>query len=181
MQNPELDQLRYPIGKFTPPRKLAPEDVSAWISEIETLPARLRSVITPLSAAQLDTPYRPHGWTVRQVVHHLCDSHLNSYIRFKLALTEDRPTIKPYDEQRWAELPDYTLLSVESSLQFLEALHQRWCVLLRALSAADLEREFHHPESGLVKLKENIGLYAWHGNHHLAHITALGRRMGWDF
>jgi hypothetical protein len=136
-------------------------------------------VIEPLSPAQLDTPYRPGGWRVRQVVHHLADSHLNSFIRFKWALTEDRPAIKAYHEDRWAELPDYVDVPVETSLRLLDALHERWVALLRRLDAADLKREFLHPESGAVRLDVNIGVYSWHGRHHLAHITRLAEREEW--
>jgi len=174
------EKLRYPLGRFAPPEDVSPPRVDAWIEEIERFPAALRSVIEPLSREQLDTPYRPAGWTVRQVVHHLADSHLNSFVRFKLALTEDRPTIKPYFEDRWAELPDTARVPVEVSLRLLEALHTRWVGLLRALGPADLRREFVHPESGPVRLDAYIALYAWHGRHHLAHVTGVAAREGWD-
>lgn len=173
------EELRYPIGRFAAPAGVSPAQVEAWIEEIERLPAALRSVVQPLTAEQLDTPYRPGGWRVRQVVHHLADSHLNSLIRFKWALTEERPTIKAYFEDRWAELPDYTTVPVSTSLRLLEALHERWVGLLRGLSATDLEREFLHPESGPIRLDVNIGLYAWHGRHHLAQVTRLADREGW--
>ena len=143
-----------------------------WIQEIEELPRLLREAVQDLNNEQLDTPYRVGGWTVRQVVHHLSDSHMNAYIRFRLALTEDHPIIKPYEEARWAELPDYTL-PIEISLSLLEALHQRWTTLLHSLSPSDRNKTFIHPDSGEVSLGENIGIYAWHGRHHLAHITSL--------
>ncbi len=132
-----------------------------------------------LSPEQLDTPYRPGGWTVRQVVHHVPDSHINSYIRFKLALTEPEPTIKPYDEALWAELADTPATPVEVSLTLLDSLHGRWVPLLRSLSGADFARQFRHPELGMVRLDGNLALYAWHGRHHVAHITSLRERMGW--
>jgi len=173
-----LPDLRYPIGRFEPPAAVTAGQVEAWIGDIERLPADLRAMVEPLSPAQLDTPYRPGGWTVRQVVHHLADSHMNSLVRFKWALTEDRPTIKTYYEERWAELADYAE-PIGLSLDFLDALHRRWVVLLRSLSPADLEREFVHPDTGIVKLATNVGIYAWHGRHHLAHVENLLRRKGW--
>jgi hypothetical protein len=173
------EDLRYPIGPFEAPDPITPEQVTAWIDEIEHLPTALRSVVEPMSGAQLDTRYRRGGWTVRQVVHHVVDSHVNSYVRFKWALTEDRPTIKTYFEERWAELPDMVSFPVAGSLTLLEALHARWVDLLRGLSAADLQREFLHPDTGPVRLDRNVGLYAWHGRHHLAHITRLAEREGW--
>ena len=175
----ELEQLRYPVGRFAAPAAVAPAQVAAWIGEIERLPAELRAAVSPLTPAQLETPYRPGGWRVRQVVHHLADSHLNGFVRFKWALTEERPTIKPYFEARWAELPDCAQAPAETSLRLLEALHERWVFLLRGLSAPDLQREFVHPESGVVRLDVNVGLYAWHGRHHLAHVTRLAEREGW--
>jgi len=136
--------------------------------------------VAGLSQEQIDTPYRPGGWTVRQVVHHVPDSHLNSYIRFRLALTEQEPTIKPYDEKRWAELADSRTGPMEVSLALLESLHARWVLLLRALTAADWKRTYRHPELGVVNLERTASLYAWHGRHHVAHITSLRQRMGWD-
>ncbi len=171
---------RYPIGPFTPPATVTPEDSERWIGEIERLPAAFRAAVEPLTDAQLDTPYRPGGWTVRQLVHHVPDSHLNSYIRFKWTLTEDRPTIKAYDEKLWAALPDSRDTPVAVSLALLESLHTRWVVLLRSLTPADREREFIHPETGrALSLNTTLALYAWHGRHHLAHITALVEREGW--
>ena len=174
-----LEQLKYPIGQFEHTGNISREDVQNWINEIAALPEQLRSTVEGLTEEQLDTPYRPEGWTVRQVVHHIADSHLNSVIRFKLTLTEDTPTIKTYFEDRWADLADYRLLSLESSLSFIASLHDRWVILLRSLDRNDLSKEFIHPDSGRVDLARNIGIYAWHGRHHVAHITNLIERMGW--
>lgn len=170
--------LRYPIGTFQFDGEITDSVISGWISEIEVLPELVRNAVQSLNDEQLNTAYRPGGWTVRQVIHHVADSHMNAYIRFKLALTEDNPTIKPYNETEWAELPDYAL-PVETSLVLLESLHSRWTTVLRSLTPADLNKTFTHPESGVVSLSRNIGIYAWHGNHHLAHITSLSQRMGW--
>jgi uncharacterized damage-inducible protein DinB len=171
--------LRYPIGPFEYDGPLAEEQRQRCIDQIAATPSRLRAAVEGLSPEQLATPYRPGGWTVRQVVHHLPDSHLNSYIRFRLALTEDEPTIKPYDESRWAELDDARQAPIDISLALLEALHQRWVLLLRALTPRDWTRSFFHPELGAVSLDKNVSLYAWHGRHHVAHITSLRERMGW--
>ena len=173
------EDLRYPIGKFEVPDSISPEQIVGWIADMETLPGDLRKLTGDMSRVQLDTPYRDGGWTVRQVIHHIPDSHLNSYVRFKLALTEDRPTIKPYDEARWAKLPDYYRVSVQVSLDLLDSLHQRWCPLLRSLTPKQLKLEFQHPEVGAVPLDVNIALYAWHGRHHMAHIEHLALRSGW--
>ena len=173
---PAADDLRYPIGPFTPPDTVAPALVDAWINDLAALPAALRRTVTPLTGTQLDTPYRPGGWTVRQVVHHVTDSHLNSLIRFKWALTEDRPVIKPYDEKGWAALPDYQVVPIAHSLDLLDTLHVRWVGLLRSLSWNQLERELIHPDSGSMSLAETVGVYAWHGRHHLAHIERLLER-----
>ncbi|SET91111.1 YfiT family bacillithiol transferase [Paenibacillus sp. NFR01] len=170
--------LRYPIGPFQFDGEMTGSVASDWIDEIAALPGLLREAVADLDQDQLDTPYRPEGWTVRQVIHHVADSHMNAYTRFKLALTEERPTIKPYNETKWAELPDYQL-PVETSLVLLESLHERWTRVLRALTPDDMEKTFIHPESGEVPLGRNIGIYAWHGKHHLAHITSLRDRMGW--
>ncbi len=166
----DIEQLRYPIGQFVPPEDCPATIVATWISQIEGLPDELRLTVEGLTDEQLDTRYRPGGWTVRQVVHHLPDSHLNSFIRFKWALTEQRPVIKAYDEQRWAELPDYTATPIGVSLELLDALHRRWVVLLRGLGPTELDREFIHPDAGPQTLSATIGSYAWHGKHHLAHI-----------
>lgn len=139
----------------------------------------MRAAVAGLNDEQLDTPYRPGGWTVRQVVHHVPESHLNSYVRFKLAITEDEPTIKPYFEDRWAELDDARQAPIALSLDLLEALHGRWIWFLRSLKQADFQRTFRHPELGIVSVDKNIALYAWHGEHHVAHITSMRKRMGW--
>src|SRR3984893_12526190 len=174
------DDLRYPIGKFTYEGPMTPERSRECLTAIAETPARLREAVAGLTDEQLDTQYRPGGWTVRQVVHHLPDSHLNSYMRFRLALTEDEPTIKPYREDRWAELPDARTQPVEVSLRLLECLHARWVALLRSLTDAEWKRTFRHPELGLVSLEQNAALYAWHGQHHVAHILNLRERMGWE-
>ncbi len=175
----EQADLRYPIGKFKPVGAVTEEQRRRFIAEIEETPVRVRAAVEELSAEQLDTPYRPGGWTVRQLIHHLPDSHLNSYTRCKLALTEDEPTIKPYDEKLWAELGDSRATPIDTSLALLESLHRRWVILLRSLSSADFARKFRHPERGTMTLDENLALYAWHGKHHVAHITSLRERMGW--
>ncbi len=174
-----IEQLRYPIGQFVPPEDYPATLIATWISQIEGLPNELRLSVEGLTDEQLDTPYRRGGWTVRQVVHHLPDSHLNSFIRFKWALTEQRPVIKAYDEQRWAELPDYTTTPIGVSLELLDALHRRWIVLLRALEPTELDREFIHPDAGPQTLSATIGAYAWHGKHDLAHIQGVMEREGW--
>lgn len=171
--------LRYPIGPFNWQGENTSDERHRLIEEIEQTPARLRAAVKGLTTEQIDTPYRPGGWTVRQIVHHLPDSHLNSYTRFKLALTEDEPTIKPYDQGLWAELVDSRTAPFEISLTLLEALHGRWVLLLRSLSSQDFARTFRHPELGVVNLDRNLSLYAWHGRHHVAHITSLRERMGW--
>ncbi len=174
-----MNDLRYPVGEFRFPDLVSAEDLVLFIRQIAQAPADLRRAVAGLTDAQLDTPYRPEGWTVRQLAHHVPDSHINSYTRFRLALTEQEPVIKPYDEKRWAELPDSRTLPVEMSLALLENLHARWVALLRSLSRADWKRCFRHPDLGLVSLENNAALYAWHGRHHVAHITALRSRMGW--
>ena len=171
--------VRYPIGPFRFEGEVTPAQQAAWIDEIAALPGRLRAAVTDLSPAQLDTPYRPGGWTVRQVAHHLPDSHLNAYCRCKLALTEREPVVKPYDEAAWATLPDSQQTPPEVSLALLDALHLRWVVLLRALGPAELSRAVRHPEMGMLSVVKLTALYAWHGRHHLAHITALRQRQGW--
>lgn len=166
-----MEKLKYPIGKFTFPESVNKNQVNQWITEIEALPDQLAKMVEPLDKNQLNSQYREGGWTVRQVVHHLADSHINSYVRFKLALTEDTPTIKPYFEDRWAELPDNITTPVRVSLDLLNNLHTRWITLLKALSWDDLQREFYHPENKRnIKLVQNLALYAWHGKHHLAHV-----------
>lgn len=175
----DLDELRYPIGKYSPALPLTDEQVEQHILSIAGLPARLQEAVEKLTPEQLDTPYREGGWTVRQVIHHLPDSHMNGYIRQKLALTEDLPKIRVYHEDIWAMLPDSLQGAPEISIALLAALHQRWVLLLKSLPPEQLERKLIHPESGEQRIREHIGLYAWHGEHHLAHITALKRREGW--
>jgi hypothetical protein len=175
----ETPDLRYPVGKFTFPDTVSIEDRSKFVQQISEAPARMRVAVAGLSDDQLNAPYRPGGWTVRQVVHHVPDSHLNSYIRFRWALTEDDPAIKAYHEDRWAELPDARTAPAEISLALLESLHRRWGALLGSLTDQDWKRTFKHPELGPVSLEKNAALYAWHGRHHVAHITGLRQRMGW--
>jgi hypothetical protein len=175
-----MADLSYPIGKFTPERDLSPQRRAQLIAQVAEAPAQLRAAVQGLSSQQLDTPYRPQGWTVRQVVHHVPDSHMNAYIRFKLALTEAEPTIKPYEQQLWAELADSRQTPTETSLGLLECLHQRWVLLLKSMAEGDWQRSFRHPELGMVRLDTNLALYAWHGRHHVAHITGLRQRMGWN-
>jgi len=175
-----VDNLKFPIGKHIAPPVLTPELLNSYIQDIESFPQRLKQEVQGLNDQQLDTLYRPDGWSIRQVVHHCADSHMNSLIRFKLALTEDQPTIKPYYEERWAELADSKTLDILPSLLLLEGLHQRWTVLLKSLTKEELSRTFIHPEHGKkFRLDENLGVYAWHCNHHLAHITTLKKRSNW--
>jgi len=170
-----MTDLQYPIGKFDHHGPISDDELEEWIWQIEVLPEDMSRVVAGLTPRQLDTPYRPGGWTIRQVVHHVPDSHLNSYVRFKWALTENEPMIKTYDEQRWATLADYSVLPIEMSLEFLTLLHARWVVLLRSLSREQLARRFVHPVSGPIELAWSVGEYAWHGRHHLAHImNAVG-------
>lgn len=175
-----MDDLRYPIGPFAAPAAVTAQDRLRWIEEIRDTPARLHDAIVGLSEQKLDTPYRPGGWTVRQVVHHLPDSHMNAYVRFRMALTEERPTIKPYDEARWAELADARSGPVDVSLGLLAALHVRWVSLLEALRPEQWARAYHHPDMGVVGLGTALALYAWHGRHHVAHVTGLRERSGWS-
>jgi hypothetical protein len=170
---------RYPIGKFKFDGPPGEAQRNKFIDDIEHAPAALRTAIENLSPEQIETPYRDGGWTVRQVVHHVPESHMNAYVRFKLALTEDEPTIKPYMEDRWAGTADVHATPLEVSLALLEPLHDRWVRLLRTLKPADWKRTFRHPELGTVSLERNLALYAWHGRHHAAHIMELRKRMGW--
>jgi hypothetical protein len=170
--------LRYPIGKLNRVSTLSPEERRIAIEHIAQAPGLLNAAVAGLTAAQLDTPYRDGGWTVRQLVHHVADSHMNAYVRFKLALTESEPTIKPYEEALWAELPD-SKLPIEISIALITALHQRWVPLLRGMKPEDFARTLRHPELGLVTLDGSLGIYSWHGRHHTAHVTALRARKGW--
>ncbi|NHF57886.1 bacillithiol transferase BstA [Flavobacteriaceae bacterium TP-CH-4] len=180
MESISLEQLRYPIGKFKAPQEITSEHISEWIEVLETLPARLQYLVEHLTEEQLETPYRPNGWTVRQLVHHIADSHHNSYIRFKWALTENCPTIKAYDEKAWSDLFDARIAPIQMSLDHLKAVHAKLVYFLKGLSRNDLRRSFIHPEGNeKTYLDENIGRYAWHGSHHYAHIEELLKRQGW--
>jgi hypothetical protein len=170
---------RYPIGKFSFDGKLTTDQKTQYLNDIEQTPAQLRAAVAGLSEQQLNTPYREGGWTVRQLTHHIPDSHVNAYIRFKLALTEDEPTIRPYMEERWAELPESRQAPVEMSLALLDSLHHRWTIALRNISEPEWKRTFRHPDLGVVSLERNLALYAWHGRHHVAHVTVLREKMGW--
>ena len=173
------DDLRYPIGKVDKPAQVTDAHRRQWIGEIAAAPSLLRAAVNGLSDEQLDTPYRPDGWTVRQVIHHVPDSHLNAYVRFRWALTEDDPPIKAYNEKAWAELSDARTAPIDLSLTLLEAVHARWMVLLTSLSAEDCARTIQHPEYGEMTVDDLLAMYAWHGRHHAAHITSLRARMGW--
>lgn len=172
------EDLRYPIGDFERPSEITARMRADHLTAIEELPMRIAQAVEGLGEGQMDTPYRPDGWTVRRVVHHVADSHLNAYCRFKLALTEDEPVIKPYMEARWAELPDSDM-DAEVSLRLIEGLHGRFAALLSGMSDADFGRRLSHPETGKWTLDEMLALYAWHSRHHTAHITALREREGW--
>jgi uncharacterized damage-inducible protein DinB len=174
-----MSDPRYPVGRFEAPAQITEDDREGFIHQIEETPSRLREAVAGLTLEELDTPYREGGWTVRQVVHHVPDSHLNAYVRFRLALTEDQPTIKPYMQERWAELPDARTAPIDLSLALLDSLHQRWVALLRSFTPEQWKRSFLHPELGVVPLDRNLALYAWHGRHHVGHITSLRQRMGW--
>jgi uncharacterized damage-inducible protein DinB len=176
-----IQDNRYPVGRFKYEGDPSREAIDASIAEIESLPQRLRESIVDLDEAQMNTPYREGGWTPHLVVHHVADSHMNAYVRCKLALTEDSPTIKPYDEALWANLADVKALPVDVSLSLIDTLHKRWVALLRAMPDADFERGYVHPDHNrTVPLREVVALYAWHGRHHTAHITALRERNGWS-
>ena len=175
----DLDDLRYPIGRFSPPASSVADIRAAQIQTLRLLPERLAAAVAGLDDAQLDTPYRDGGWTVRQLVHHVADSHANSYVRFKLALTEDWPIIKPYDEAAWAGLADSHSLPVDISLTFLGALHARWVALLESMREEDFEKGYNHPENGRQSLAVALALYDWHSRHHTAHITRSRARQGW--
>ena len=175
-----MQDLRYPIGRCPSKPVLALDERRQAIDAIAQAPNRLKAAIAGLSVEQLDTPYRPGGWTVRQLIHHLPDSHMNSYVRFKLALTENEPTIKPYDEALWAKLGDSQETPIEVSLILLEALHKRWVILLRGMRPEDFARQLVHPERGAMTLDNVLTTYSWHGKHLVAHITALRHRMSWS-
>jgi uncharacterized damage-inducible protein DinB len=174
----DIEDLRYPIGRFNPPASSISGIRAAHIETLRQLPERLKAAVAGLNDAQLDTPYREGGWTVRQVVHHVADSHANGYARFKLALTEDWPTIKPYDQAAWAELAD-SKLPIDVSLALVTALHTRWVALLESLTAEDFQKGYMHPDDGRVNLAKGLAIYEWHSRHHTAHICSLRTRMGW--
>lgn len=175
-----LENLQYPIGRFSWPKDVSDGEVHGAIRTILAFPGKIRKAVEGLASDQLDTPYRPDGWTIRQVVHHCADSHMNAYIRFKLALTEDNPVIKPYDQSKWASLQDSKTLPPDISLALLESVHTRWGVVMESMSDADWESSFTHPEYKVSqKLRQAVMMYAWHCEHHLAHITSLIRRMDW--
>jgi hypothetical protein len=174
-----MENLQYPIGRLAFDKDVTPEKRSAWIREVAALPAQLRAAVAGLTPAQLDTPYRDGGWTVRQVVHHLADSHLHAFSRFKFALTEETPTIKAYDQDSWSKTADVLKVDVGPSLSLIDGLHARLAALLASLRPEDFARGFQHPERGFVTLDRNLQMYAWHGRHHVAHITGLVARKGW--
>lgn len=174
-----MADFRYPIGKFEPDPNVTEEKRTRWIEEIAATPVMLRSAVAGLTEKQLDTPYREGGWTVRQVVHHIADSHVHNLVRFRLALTEDNPAITGYDPAKWAEIPDAKTGPVEVSLALLQAIHDRWVLLLRAMVPADFSRTFRRPDGQVVTLDRALQTYAWHGKHHAAQITGLRERMGW--
>jgi hypothetical protein len=177
----KTEDLRYPAGTYSPQTNFSSEDLKRFIETLEIFPSNLRRTVENLSEEQLDTPYREGGWTVRQVVHHVVDSHMNGYIRMKLALTEDTPTVKPYYEDRWAKLDDYKTTPLSLSLDLLALIHKRWTLVMRSLNSEQLKRKFYHPETKEeTALDNHIGLYAWHSDHHLAHITSLLKRKGWN-
>jgi hypothetical protein len=165
---------RYPVGSMTIPQQVSPADITAWIDELAALPVNLRAAVSGITETELNTPYRDGGWTVRQVVHHIADSHINAVVRVKLALTEDEPTVKTYNEVLWAELADMNG-PIEPSVMLLDGLHARWANLMRSLSEAQMHRTFHHPDWGLVRVDQYLALYAWHSRHHVAHVN-VGRK-----
>ncbi|MCD7036027.1 bacillithiol transferase BstA [Metabacillus sp. GX 13764] len=175
-----MKNLQYPIGKFQKPEDCSQDKRAEWIQVLQAAPEKFKLAVKDLNAEQLDTPYRPSGWTIRQVIHHAADSHMNSFIRFKLALTEEEPIIKGYNEAMWAELPDTKALDPDWSLQLLKGLHQRWVFLLNGMTEEDFQRGFYHPEmETVIPLDVTLALYAWHSEHHLAHIVELRKRMNW--
>ena len=179
-----MSDLQYPIGKFQwvepDSEEQGAKDRGRYIDVLAKTPLHMRSAVDGLSAEQLDTPYRPEGWTVRQVVHHVPESHMNAYIRFKLALTEEQPQIKPYNQDEWAKLPDNKVTPIEVSLELLAALHSRWVDTLHSMRPSDFGRTLYHPEHGVLTLDRMLAMYAWHCAHHVAHITSLRERMVWN-
>lgn len=180
MEDHQLEKLRYPIGKFVIPELIDEHLINEWVQALDEYPDKLRALVSELSDEQLETPYRPGGWRIRQLIHHIADSHHNSYIRFKWGLTEDKPLIKVYDEKKWAELADSRTAPIALSLDHLQSVHSKLVFLLRGLERHELQREFIHPDGQVVtSLEENIGRYVWHGNHHYAHIASLIERKKW--
>ena len=178
MEDPKLEKLRYPVGRFTAPESCTSDEINKWIKEIEELPVLCRNELRNFTEEMLNETYRPHGWTSRQVIHHIVDSHMNAYIRFKLTLTEDLPTIRPYKESLWAQLDDAQNSAPEISLSLLEALHRRWIIGIKNINENDLDRRYFHPESNKeFSLKTALALYAWHGRHHLEHIKIVKRKF----
>ncbi len=175
----KIDHLKYPIGKFKAPKEYSDDLREGFLSEIEETPFFLRHAVENLNEEQLATPYREGGWTIEQVVHHVPDSHMNAYIRTKLALTEKEPIIKTYREDAWAKLEDYVTTPIETSLLLLETIHTRWLILIKSLNKSQFERKLNHPEMGVVDINWILAQYAWHGKHHIAHINSLKQRMGW--
>lgn len=174
-----MDDPRYPVGKHEKPNDVSAAAREGWLRQVEEAPSRMRAAVAGLTPEQLETPYRPGGWTVRQVAHHLPDSHLNAYVRFRLALTEDAPVIKTYEEHLWAELTDARTAPVDLSLALLDAVHARWVLLLRSLTEEQWKRPYRHPQSGDTPLGNALAMYAWHGRHHVGHVTGLRQRLGW--
>jgi DinB family protein len=167
----EIEKLKFPLGKFKKPETIQENEIFEWVCQVELFPTRLTKLVSGLTIEELDWQYRPDGWTIKQLIHHCADSHMNSFIRFKLTLTEDQPIIKPYFEEKWAELPDSLEVDISASLKIIEGLHLRWVILLKSLASTEWARELIHPEHGVkFSIGENIALYAWHSNHHLAHI-----------
>jgi len=180
MSEKELYALRFPVGEFSPKDFYTSNEINDFINTIETLPGKLNKAVSGLTDVQIDTPYRPGGWSLRQVVHHLADSHINSYTRFKLALTEDTPAIRPYFEDRWAELPEARSASVELSLPLIDSLHKRWALMLKNITTEERKRRLYHPETKKeMTIEQLMHLYAWHSGHHLAHINNLIVKEGW--
>jgi len=176
----QFEKLRYPIGKFTQPEIINKETIDSWINTIAKFPEYLKNELNKLQEKDLEQTYRSGGWTIRQLIHHCADSHMNSFIRFKLALTEDTPTIKPYKEDKWSELADSVKMPIDSSIKILEGLHQRWSVLLSSLNDSDLKKQFRNPESDkTISIETAIGIYAWHCNHHLTHIINAKKQRYW--
>lgn len=181
MTTAEIDELRYPIGKLKMPEQITAREINKWINDISELPEKLKASVKNLSKEQLDTPYRPEGWTLKQLIHHIADSHMSALLRFKWALTENGPTIKAYDEKSFADLYDSKFAPVDISLDFISALHSKWVILLENMSVTDFEKTFVHPETGYrYTLKESLANYSWHGRHHFAHLDNLLKRKGWN-